>query len=173
MRYPKFHHSQDGFTLIELLLYVSIVGSLLLAIVSFLMVSVDARVKNQSVSEVNQQGTAAMEYMAQTVRSASAINSPAPAASGSSLSLAVTSAGLSPTVFDASANVLQVKEGAAAAISLTGSKVQITNLTFKNLSGSGTNGIVQISFTVARVNPSGRNEYDYQKTFTTSVALRQ
>ena len=70
---------------------------------------------------------------------------------------------LSPTVIDLSGTVLQVKEGAAAVVPLTGSKVQISGLTFKNLSRSGTTGIVQVSFTVQRVNTGGRNEYDYQK----------
>ncbi len=162
-----------GFTLIELLLYISIVGSLLVAIVGFLMLAVDARVKNQSVSEVNQQGTAAMEYIAQTIRNADTITSPAPATIGSSLTLTVPAAGLSSTVFDAPAGVLRVNEGATAAIPLTNSRVQVTNLAFTNLSRSGTNGIVRISLTVSRVNQSGKNEYDYQKTFVTSVVLRQ
>jgi prepilin-type N-terminal cleavage/methylation domain-containing protein len=169
----RYQNDNSGFTLIELLLYIAIVGSLLVAISMFLAVSVDARVKSQSVSEVNKQGTAATEYITQTIRNANTITAPAAAASGSSLTLTVPASGLNPTVFDLSAGVLRVKEGASAAVPLTNGKVQVTNLTFTNLSRSGTNGIVRISLTVSRINPSGKNEYDYHKTFVTSAVLRQ
>lgn len=75
-----------------------------------------------------------------------------------------TSGGGTPSV--------QIKEGTSAAIALTSDKVAVSGLTFKNLSRTGTPGVVQVSFTVSRVNSSGRNEFDYQKTFTTTVALR-
>lgn len=67
---------------------------------------------------------------------------------------------------------IQAQEGVAAAVELSSSKVQISNLTFTNLSRSSTPGIVQFSFIVSRVNNAGKNEYDYQKTFTASAALR-
>lgn len=70
-------------------------------------------------------------------------------------------------------SALQIKEGTGSVVPLTNNKVQVSGLTFKNLTRSGTPGIVQISFTISRVNLGGRNEYDYQKTFTASAALRQ
>jgi len=42
--------TQAGFTLIELLLYVSLVGSLLTAVVMFFAMTLDARVKTQRIS---------------------------------------------------------------------------------------------------------------------------
>jgi len=162
-----------GFTLIELLLYVAIVGTLLIAISLFFGIAADARLKNQSVSEVNQQGTAAMEYIVQTLRNATSISAPAIGVTAASLTAVVPTGSLSPTIFDRSAgNALQVKEGAAAVVPLTSPDVQISNLAFDNMSRSATVEVVQISFTVSRVNTIGRNEYDYQKTFTSSVALR-
>src|SRR5205814_1237285 len=158
--------------LIELLLYVSIVGSLLVAIVMFFGVAADTRVKNQSISEVDQQGTAAMEYLTATIRNATSITAPAAAGNAAALTLVVPTASLSPTIFDLTGSTLEVKEGAAAAVPLTNGKIQISSLTFKNLSRSGTTGIVQISFTIARINTANRNEYDYQKTFVSSAALR-
>ena len=166
---------QRGFTLIELLLYVAIVATLLGALATFLSLSLSARVKNQSIAEVNQQGTAILERFTTTVRAADSITSPAVGATASSLTLAVTTSALTPTIFDASSGSpvsFQVKEGNAGAIPLTNNKVAISNLSFKNLSRTNTPGAVQISFMLSRVNSSGRNEYDYQKTFTTTVALR-
>lgn len=165
--------SCQGFTLIELLLYVAIVGSLLIAVSLFMALCLDARVKNQTISEVDQQGNLVMEQITQTIRNASGITSPAAGSSASSLTVTVPTPSFSPTVFSLASGVLQIKEGTGATVSLTNSKVQVTGLTFTNLSASGTNGIVRVSFTLSRVNPNNRNEYDYQKTFITSASLRQ
>jgi prepilin-type N-terminal cleavage/methylation domain-containing protein len=167
-----FRIRQKGYTLIELLLYVSIVGVLLTSVVMFYGTALDSRVKNQSIVEVNQQGGAAMEYMAQTIRNASSITLPAAAGTGAQLTLAMPDAGSNPTIFNLSGTTLQVTEGASAAVALTNDKVQITSLSFKNLSRASTPGVVQVTMTVARTNLANRNEYDYQKTFVTSTALR-
>lgn len=323
--------SQAGYTLIELLLYVAILGGLLMSVTYFFGMTVDARVKNQSIAEVDDQGTAVMDYLTQTVRNASAIGAPFVGTSASSLSLGVPTAALSPTVFNfsgvtstllgynvdgtsddtddnniinsskfvasatgtvsavyvrigatvsaspnnkgqvaiysgatpttllaasadtvltpnewntfslpsvsvtsgqtywiafnangltttsntmrihpgtagqsrfiaqtygawpasfagtneafeystwttieagSSSGTLQVKEGTATAVPLLNNDVQISSLTFKNLTRSGTNGVVQISFTLSRLNPSNRNEYDYQRTFTGTAEIR-
>lgn len=163
---------QKGFTLIELLLYVSIVGSLLLAVSLFFATTVDSRIKSQSITEVDQQGTLAMDYITQTIRNASSISAPAAGTSASSLTLVVPTAGLSPTIFNLSSTTLQVKEGTAAAIALTNDKVEITSLTFTNLTRSGTPGVIRVSLTLSRVNSSGRSSYNYQQTFISSAALR-
>lgn len=167
-----FQARQRGFTLIELLLYTAIVGSLLVAISLFFATVLEARVKGQSIAEVEQQGTAAMEYITQTIRNADGVTAPATGATASSLTLAVPTGSLSPTIFNSAGGSLQVKEGAAPSIPLTNSKVQISSLGFKNLSRAGTPGIIQVSFTLSRINPGGRNEQDYQKTFTGTAALR-
>lgn len=327
---------QYGYTLIELLLYVSILGSLLIAVSMYFALTADSRVKNQSIVEVDQQGALLMEQIAQTIRNADSITSPAVGATGDSLTLVVPTGSLSPTIISndgsggsgggtsvlgydqdggttdslngnhinatrfvasvsgtvttlharvgsvdaspsdkaqmaiysgelspstflessvttiltpnawntftinpttitagttywlayntntgsaaqnnlryhvgtsgqsmfqtqtynswpsswlgtyqdvefsmyatvsttGSVGAAQIKEGAAAAIPITNSKVLVSNLSFKNLSRPGTPGIVQISFTISRANPNGRNEYSYEKTFTTSVAVR-
>lgn len=325
--------SSEGFTLIELLLYVSIVGVLLMSISMFFAMMSDARIKNQSISEVNQQGNAALELITQTIRNADSITTPAVGATGTALNINVPTANRSPTIFDlsgtstimgyntdggstdtsnsnfinatkftasatgtvstlyamigvtigaspnnkaqmaiyagtstapttllasssevtltanawnafpiSSVNItngqvywigyntngttaaqngmryhtggtnqsvyasrtygtwpstwtggtnsnfefsiyapivaagsgttaLQIKEGSGIVVPLTNNKVMLSDLTFKNLSRSGTPGVVQVSFTVSRVNNSGKNEYDYQKTFTGTAAL--
>jgi prepilin-type N-terminal cleavage/methylation domain-containing protein len=170
---PKNH--QQGYTLIELLLYVSLIGILLGAVTVFLGASLDAQVKNQSISEVEQQGSLTAEYIARTIRNADSITAPAGGTSAASLSLVVPTSSLSPTVFNlaGSPGALQVKEGAASAIPLTNSKVEVSNLSFTNLTRSSTPGVIQVKFTISRVNPSGQNQYDYQKTFTVSASLRK
>jgi len=161
-----------GYTLIELLLYVALIGILLSAVTAFFGVTADARLKNQTISEVNEQGTYALDYIAQAVRNASVITLPAAASSGSQLTLTVPTSSLSPTVFSVANGVLQVKEGTGSAVALTNSNIQVTSFTVTNLTKSGTMGIAQIAITINRVNGGGRNEFDYQRTFTTSAGVR-
>lgn len=168
-------HSQYGYTLIELLLYISIVGVLLGTVSLFFGTSTEARVKNQSIAEVDQQGELAMEYILQTIRNADSITTPATGVTGNSLTLVVPTGSLSPTIFDlsgATPNALRVKEGAATAIPLTNSTVTVTALSVKNLSRASTPGTIQISLTLSRVNNLNRNEYDYSKTFIGTASLR-
>lgn len=163
---------QHGYTLIELLLYVVIIGMLLTSVVSFMGTVTEARVKNQTIAEVNDQGAMVMSYITQTIRNASSIS--APAAGGvaaTSLTLVVPTASLSPTIFSLNGTTFQVKEGAAAAIALTSGDVEVSSLSFKNLTRSGTSGIVQVSFTLSRVNPANQNAFNYQKTFTSSAEV--
>lgn len=162
---------RGGYTLIELLLYIVLVGSLLTSLVTFFELTIEARVKTRSITEVNEQGTAAMEYITQTIRNANSITAPAAGGTGSSLTVVVPTGALSPTIFSLSGTTLQVKEGTAANIPLTSNEVVISNVTFKNLTSSGTTGIVQVSFTVSRANAGNINEFDYQKTFTSSAEL--
>ncbi len=170
-RTPLPYWQSRGYTLIELLLYVAMSSILLTAVTYFFGMMVDSRIKNQTINEVNDQGSAIMDYMTQTIRNATSITAPVAAATGSSLTLVVPTGSLSPTVFSLSGTTLQVKEGTAAAVSLTSNDVQISSITFSNLTRSGTSGSVQVSFTINRTNPAGRNEYDYQKTFTTSAEV--
>ena len=162
---------QAGYTLIELLLYIAMVGVLLAAVTAFFGVTTDARIKNQSMTEVNEQGLFALDMIAQTVRNGTSISSPAAGASESQLTLTVPTGALSPTVFDVSGGVLRMKEGAGSAVALTNSKVQVVSLAVANLTRSGTGGIVQISLTLSRINTAGVNQYDYTETFTTSVGV--
>lgn len=167
---PSRH--QAGYTLIELLLYVAILGMLLGSVVAFLGTVTEARVKGQTIAEVNEQGTAAIDYITRTIRNATSISAPAAGgAAATSLTLVVPTAGLSPTVFSLNGASLQVKEGTAATVTLTGSDIEISNLSFKNLTRPGTTGIVQTSFTVSRVNPANRSAFDHQKIFTSSAQV--
>lgn len=166
------HKNPAGFTLIELLLYIVIISILLGAITAFFGMSLDARVKNETINEVDQQGAFALDTISQTVRNATAITAPAVGATGSTLSVTVPTGGLSPTVFSLNSGIISMTEGANPANNLTSNLMNTSSLTFKNVSRPSTPGIVQISLTISRKNPSGRNEYDYTKTFTTSVAVR-
>ncbi len=161
-----------GFTLVELLLYVGISSTLLLVTSLFLGMLLQARVKNQTINEVEGQGAQAMQIITQTLRNAQNITSPSTGASATALTLNVADVAKDPTIFDLSSGSIRIKEGAGAYIPLTNSHITASALTFQNLSRASTPGVVRISFTLTYVNPEGRNEYDFSKTFYGSASLR-
>jgi len=153
-----------GFTLVELLLYVSIVAVVILFAAAFLSLLMQSRLKNQTIAEVEQQGVQVMQTITQTIRNADTINSPAQGETAASLSI-------DSTIFDLSSGVIRITQGGTP-ISLTNFQVTASSLSFYNLSRTDTPGTIRIQFTLAFVNPSGRNEYDYSKTFYQTATLR-
>ena len=161
-----------GFTILELMLYVVITSAVAFTFVAFLQTILESRVKNQTVAEVEQVGLQIIQLVNQTIRNATAITAPAPGASGASLTLTVPIGANSPTVFDLVSGVMRIKEGAAANINLSSSRVAVSALTFQNLTRAGTPGSVKYQFTITHNNPTGKNEYNFSKTFYASASLR-
>lgn len=165
-------NTQQGFTLIELLLYVSIASGILLITSVFLSLLLESRIKNQTIAEVEQQGLLVLQVITQTARNSETITLPAVGVSTSSLTLNVINVVNDPTIFDADAGTIRIKEGVAPVIVLTNSRVIASALTFQNLSRSGTPGTVRIQFSLTHTNPEGRNAYAFTKTFVGSATLR-
>lgn len=172
MRKTKLHTTTDGFTLIELLLYVALIGIFLSVLSFFFASTASMRVKNQAEDDVNQQAAFVMNLMTQTIRNADGITTPTANNSATSAALTVPTAANSPTIFQLSGSTLQIKEGSAAAVAITGSSVQISNLTFTNTSRASTPGSLQISFTLSATAGSTQDEFNYSRTFTSSASLR-
>ena len=162
---------QSGFTLLELLLYTSLMGIIILAVSLVFQITLASRVKNQTIAEVEQQGLQAVQTVSQTIRNANSISSPAQNVSDTQLTLTMAS-GSTPIVFNLASGVIQMKEGAATAVSLTNTKVAVTGLSFVNMSRASTPGSVKFQFVVTYINNSGRNEYDFSKTFYGTASLR-
>ena len=163
---------EKGFTLVELLLYVAMTTIMVGTISVFLFIILQVRVKNQVINEVEQQGQQVVQRINQVVRNATGITVPSIGVSGASTTLTVTPAGNSPTVFDLSTGALRITEGAGSPIVLTNARVTVSALTFTNTSRSAISKDLRVTFTLTAVNSSGRNEYDYTKTFTTSAHVR-
>lgn len=168
---PRTRHVR-GFTLVELLLYIALTTIMVGTISVFLFMALQVRVKSHVTNEVEQQGQLVMQRIAQVARNATSISLPAQGASGSAVTLVVTPPGNSPTVFDLAAGVLRITEGAGSPVALTNGRVTGSALTFTNLSRSAASEDLRVQFTLTAVSSSGRNEYDYTKTFTTTVHAR-
>ncbi len=165
-------HKKYAFTLVELLLYIALAGGMLIVISTLYWTLIQAKIKNQTIAEVGQQGIQTMQIITQAIRNAEAITIPTNGDSGSTLSLSMSNAEQNPTIFDLSNGTLRITEGVGSAISLTSDRVIVSNLTFENISRIDTPGTIQIQLTLTHTNPGSRNEYDFTKTFTSSASLR-
>jgi Tfp pilus assembly protein PilW len=173
MNNPRPHRIPSrGVSLIELLLYVSISATILLLASFSLMQSLQTRVKNETVAEVESQGRFVMNRITRAIRNGQSITSPTAGNSGASLTLNVVNASDDPTVFSLSAGTIQVTLGAGSPIPLINSRVVASDFHIENRSRAGTPGTVRISFTLSRVNNSGRNEFSYTRTFVGSATTR-
>lgn len=161
-----------GFTFVEILLYLTI-ATLLLGTISVLMVTIyEGRIRNSVVREVHIEGERALRIMSHTIRNAQSISSPTQGNAGISLTLAVDAGVDTPTVFDVEQGRIRMTEGAQTPVYLTNSYVEITELTFRNVSYASTPGTVSILMRISYINQTGREEYNYQKVLQTSVSLR-
>lgn len=171
--HKKSSQRQQGFTLIELLLYIAISAVIMSGTLTLLILLMSSRVKNQTVGEVEGQGAYVMQEIGQSIRNASAITAPVPAASASGLTLDVVDTAKDPTTYSLSNGVVSIVEGNVKAISLNSNAVAVSGLSFQNLSLAGTTSqIVRVTFTVSYINKTGRAETEYSKTFYNSYSLR-
>lgn len=162
-----------GFTLIEVMLYVVIASVMLPAISVFLSTTIESRVKNQTIGEVEQQGMQVMQIISQVIRNGATINTPAIGTSAITLSVDTIVPANNPTILSIVGGVVFIKEGTALAVPLTNSRVTASNISVTNLSRVGTPGTLRIIYTLTHKNPSGRYEYDFSKTFIGTATLRQ
>lgn len=163
---------QTGLTLVEVLLYLAILATFLSVITSFIIILFQSRIKSETMEEVEFQGELIMQEITQSIRDAESINSPSQGNSADSLSLEMPSASNNPTVYSLSGNTLQIQEGSASSVNLSNSKVNVTALTFENLTRDNGSGIIKITYTIERINPENRNEYEYTKSFYNSATIR-
>ncbi|MFA6524370.1 MAG: hypothetical protein WC264_02190 [Candidatus Paceibacterota bacterium] len=169
----KNFKNNNGYTLIELMLYISLAVGMLLVISIALSTFFDSRIKNQTILEVDQEGMQVMQIITQTIRNANSVNFPIFGTNDTSLSLSVINPALDPTVFALLGNEINIAEGLNPAVSLTNNlRVIASGLLFENLSRNLTPNTIGISFTLSHINPSGRNEYNYSRTFYGSASLR-
>lgn len=168
----KRKHKENGFTLIELLLYIGTSATMLLVLSLFITNIYQSRAKNQTIAEVEQQGLLVMKIISQTIHNAESITSPAIGISSDTAIIDVITPANDPTIFNLSNNIIQIQEGLNAVIPLTSNRVIASSLDFQNLSRANTPGLLQVNFTLTHINTESKFEYDYTKTFTTSISLR-
>jgi type II secretory pathway pseudopilin PulG len=159
--------SKSAFTLIEVLLYISLIGTISISLVSMFGSVIESQRKAQTIDEINTQAAQVLQIMTQNIQ-----NSVSTTVTSSTL-LTLVMPGPTTTLFQLSGSTLQIKEGAATAVNLTSNRVTVSGLTFTNVSRPTTKGAVRIQFTLNHVNLSGKNQFTYSQTFYATASVRE
>ncbi len=158
-----------GFTLIELILYVVIAGVVLLLVSIFFIALVTSRIKNETVSEVEFQGTQVVQMITQNIRNAEEVSSPIRGETSSFLVIIKEGENIA---FGLDDGVIYIQEESGEPINLTNNRVLASGLLFENMGKENAPESIRISFTLSRVNHTGRSEYSFVKSFLGSASLR-
>ncbi len=169
----RFLIDKNGISLVETLIAVAIMSILMLSVTSLLVNTSKSEKRNKVLTEVEYQAGAIMYEIAQSVRNASAITGPSVGATSTELTLAVASVPAeNPTIFSISALAVLVSRGGSGAIPISSGTVEITSLTFQNISAPSTKGAVRVSLSIQATNPNNKPELAYSTTRVTTVTLR-
>ncbi|MEN9552241.1 MAG: hypothetical protein RI935_618 [Candidatus Parcubacteria bacterium] len=167
MKHPK------GFTLVEMALYVGICSVVLFSLSTLFATLVSSRVKNQIITEVNQQGAFVMNTITYAVRNGVSIQSPASGSASSTLIITSSNPAINPSIIYGSSSRVVIRESTSTEIFLTNTRVIVNSLLFENVSSSTTDTVIRVSFTISGNTNSTKQEFNYSKTFTGSATLRQ
>jgi len=168
----KQFNRRPAFTLIETLLYISIFSIVVFLILGIYGLVVEARVRQRTVTEVNEEGGRIVQMITQTIRNSTSINSPLPAANSGVLSLYVPTGANNPTLYYLVGNDLVIKEGTAGTIVMNSNRVIISGLKYYNLSLGGTKGTVKVEFTVSSKTQSAQKIYQFTQNFASDATVR-
>jgi Tfp pilus assembly protein PilW len=163
----------EGFSLIETIVYVAIFSVFIIGVVSFLSGISETRLRNQTVLEINDQGSKVMKTITQVLRNGTNVNSPTISNTAFNLNVVTGLPMTNPTIFSENDGVLYITEGVGLPVALTNNKVVVSALSFSNLSRPDTPNIIKISFTLTSVNTASNTGDKYSFTFNGSGALRK
>jgi type II secretory pathway pseudopilin PulG len=157
---------RNGFSLIETVLFLGILSIMSGTIVAVYIATQEARIRQRSVAELEQSGTALLETMTKNIRRAEKVLAPATNTTGSILSLQMAGNGEFPTIFALNplGNLTHVQKTSTSGL-LT-SRVTISKLSFRNVSDTNVTYSFDLTITVPTVVPQ-----PYVRTFGATVTL--
>lgn len=163
---------KKAFTLVEVLLYMALTSIIVLVIASMWVTITETRDRSEAMSIVNAEGQYIVSTINQIIRDSNSITSPTATNSGSSLTLAMTSAPINPTVINLSSGNITLTEGANPPVNLNSNRVTVSSLIFRNLTRLNSAGIVRIEITLNYINGTGKQSLNYSQTFYGSASIR-
>lgn len=165
-------NNEKGFTLIELLLAVGIMSVVLVTLVFFTQSILDAKVKNETIYEVNQQGDLIMERLTRIINDADNIVTPSGGGSGSSLQVSNTVGSETSIVVNVAGGVLSYQVNGASFIPMHNDSILVSSIQFSDATISGTWDTIDIEFTLTSSSISEKNIYDYERTWRGTSVIR-
>ena len=164
-------NKQSGFTLVEMILYIAICSIFLTGLVYFTWDVVYGRIRSFTHQEFNQNIRFASKRISYEIKNASAVNS----ISANAISLEMSDLARNPTEFQLVNGRLKVGYGTSgncpvnSPCFLTSNKVNVTNLSFTDLSSGNSKNI---KFVLTVESTGDRREYSISETVETAVEVR-
>lgn len=168
----KFLNLKKGLTLIETLIYVAIFTMFVTSLFSFSERANLSKLRNQTMLEVNYQGSQVIDIITQSIRNATSTSNPAIGNSSDSLVINTLDPLKNPTIFSIATGTLYIKEGPNDLVALTNDRVEMTDLVFSNYSRTSTPGTIKIRFNLKNADAFNKPEQQYTKTFYGSASIR-
>lgn len=166
MRIKTLLQKRPGTSLLETMLFLGILGIISGTIVSVLMATQDARIRQRSVAELEQQGTQILTSLTKVIRRAERIIVPATNNTGAILLLQMAQNDEYPTIVSrvGSGELLLVQRSSTS--SLISSNLTVQDLTFRNID----DGNVWLSFKLVTIIPTLSKQI-YSRTFNGTATL--
>jgi type II secretory pathway pseudopilin PulG len=143
-----------GFSLLELMMFLGILAIISGTLTAVFINTQEARVRQQSVSEVEQRGTQLLETFTKTIRHAEAILAPASGQTGSILALQMALNVEFPTILSKTASGVIILVQKTSTAALLNTNVIAKNLTFKNYNGTNIVFSFDLQATIPLVHPT-------------------
>lgn len=175
------HQRVRGLTLIESLLYIALVSGVVIAASIFAWNIIGSKTKSTSIREVDSQATLALERILFTARmsrgivstSSTDVNLAGAGQSSDSFGLEIPAPASTPVIFSVDQGVLMMSRDGNAPLALTSNRVQVTDLTFTELSdNNGQTVHISVDLTLQHANPEQRQEYEAVRTLHGAAELR-
>jgi len=166
----KIKDRKLGITLIETLLYCALFSVFIMAITIFAWDVSTGKIKNDSQAEVDDEAQIVMDEITGIIRNAKSIVTPASTGS-SSANLVLSMPDGNVKTFDLASDRLRVTDNNGTQ-NLTSNLVSVSQLTFTNVSNSGTPGCIRIQMLISRSNLSGGSEYRSDILIDNSITLK-
>lgn len=160
--------ASSGFTLVETILYVAIIGMIIGAFISFILVISGLRNKFHITEEIRANKRVMQEVFYHFIRNAKEVKVPLKLSSESSLDF-IPAEGIATYSFFEKDGRLMLFDSATST-PLTSDEVIVSNFNFVNMSASGTPDSIRISGTIKGY-ASSSVDYIYEDIFTYNVSL--
>jgi len=161
--------SRPATTLIELLMFTAFFAISSAALISFFFSTSEQRVRQQSISSVEQSGVQLMQTLSNRIRSAERIVTPAATSSGSILTLQLFDQSFNPTVIALSGSALYVGE-ANTLKRISAEDITISGFSVRNTSVDATKGSLVLQFTVSQISGVSLRK-TYSRLFEAAISL--
>lgn len=165
--------SNQGFTLIELLLYSSLTSIVIVVMSAVAINTAFGDTKNQAIEIVNHNAHLSLQNVIRTVKNAESIIVPVVGATSSNLVLTADGSG-DQIAFSVSSGTLSVREGTQPAVTISSVAVEVTDITFSNVSYSENTGVVSVVMTVqTAAQLHQNNSRTYEETYSATASIRE